>query len=221
MSTYGSALSPNDLNGNFKCEATGDFRKAMCEYTWVVQSDEACNTAYNPNAPQVGPFPPPVGVSAPTGINAAIAARGGPADFYDTFPQNNRQTAIVKCQFMLDQLDADTGKVDELMCDIECCGFDGCSDYPWFFVSLLFNQAADQDPNINAIPPTELESTFGPQLLVNLSMEAGKSNNHVKAIKVKQRPMVTENGRNFIPSSLNPFNAIHYLRKTAGGFKEL
>ena len=175
------------LNANFKCKATGDFRKAMCEYTWVVQSDQPCFLAAAGALPNRNP---------------------------------NHNTGIVKCQFMLDQFDADTGKVDELMCDVECCGFDGCSPYPWPLVTAQWNQVQPLvEPSLQQVPQNVI--AFGPQLLVNLSMEAGKSNNHVKAIKVKQRPMVTEAGQEYIPDRVEPFSPDHYLRRTAGGFKEL
>ena len=229
MGTNGSRGSRNDLNANFKCEATGDFRKAICEYTWVVQSDEACNVAYNPSyelkVPDelIASLPPPLNETTPNPV--PDPGRNIPPIFGlnpSPFPANNHNAGIVKCKFMLDQLDADTGKVDELMCDTQCCGSDGCSDFPWFFAGLRWstNPKIATDPSLLPIPPQDLSDIFGPQLLVNLSMEAGKSNNHVKAIKVKQFPMVTETGRNYIPDG-NPFNNFHYLRKIAGGFKEL
>ena len=51
-----------------------------------------------------------------------------------TFPgplvSAGRSTAVQKCKFMMDQFDAETGKVDPLMCDLQCCGSDGLRRLP-------------------------------------------------------------------------------------------
>jgi hypothetical protein len=112
---------------------------------------------------------------------------------------------------MLDQLDAETGKVDPLMCDLKCCGSDGCVDYPWVAVAFLYNQLAGTSLPLNA---------FGPQINVELTMLAGKNKNSVRAIQVVQQPMITDEAQAEVPGA-KPFAYEFQIRKTAGGFKSV
>jgi hypothetical protein len=111
---------------------------------------------------------------------------------------------------MLDQFDADTGKVDPLMCDVQCCAADGCVDFPWG-VDYYFQRGA----NLGTYEPSLLED-FGPQMNVELTMLAGKNKNSVRAIEVVQQAMVTAQGR---ADGIEAVKYRYQLRKTAGGFK--
>ena len=169
----GYGLSSFSVLTTFVCEATGDFRKAMCEMTSIT--NEGCV------------FGQPILV--PTG--------------YDT--------AVQKCKFMLDQFDAETGKVGPLMCDLECCGSYGCSDFPWAVAAIVYNDLA------NATLP---EGALGPQMNVELTMLAGKNKNSVRAIEVVQKPMISDEGQTIVPE-LTQFAYVFQSRKTAGGFKSV
>ena len=179
----GYGLSSFSVLTTFVCEATGDFRKAMCEVTSVTPANEGCvlgqQAIGDPN-----PFP-----LVPPG--------------YDT--------AVQKCKFMLDQFDAETGKVGPLMCDLQCCGSDGCSDFPWTAAAIVYNTLA------NATLP---EDALGPQMNVELTMLAGKNKNSVRAIEVVQKPMISDEGLTAVPV-LTEFAYVFQSRKTAGGFKSV
>ena len=106
---------------------------------------------------------------------------------------------------MLDQLNADTGVVDGLMCDVQCCGYSGCSDYPWEGLTALYN-------SFNPTNPIGVAGAFGPQVNVKFALLPGKSNNHVRAIEAKVG----------LGSSSKPFGNVEttfQLRRKAGGFK--
>ena len=128
-------------------------------------------------------------------------------------------TAVQKCKFMLDQLDADTGEVDELMCDVQCCGSTGCSDYPWAVLTGAYNLIAVAEGYPPLLGP-EAATAFGPQVNTKLSLLPGKSNNHVRAIQVTQAPMYSDFAQGVFPSELQPFAYTFQLRRVAGGFKE-
>jgi hypothetical protein len=164
----------------FTCEATGDFRKAVCKTTSVIESESFC----------------------------FVKSEGGTGITGDG---SGHISAVSKCEFMLDQFDADTGKTDVLMCSIQCCGAEEvndstCTDYPWTLVASAWNDET------GATLPND---ALGPQLLVEYTMLPGKNNNNVRAIDIVQQPMYSD----AVPSGENPFKLGYQIRKTAGGFK--
>ena len=171
-SDYG--LPPANLLTTFVCEATGDFRKAVCEMTSVTPAHQGC-------------------------ISGLWIVPDG---YY---------TAVQKCKFMLDQFDAETGKVGPLMCDLQCCSSGGCSDYPWLNVARTYNFLANAELSDNAL---------GPQMNVEITMLAGKNKNSVRAIQVVQQPMISDEGQAKL-SGARPFAFEFQIRKTAGGFKSV
>ena len=177
----GYGLSSFSVLTTFVCEATGDFRKAMCEMTSIT--NEGCVLGQQP-IDDPNPFP-----LVPPG--------------YDT--------AVQKCKFMLDQFDAETGKVGPLMCDLQCCGSDGCSDFPWTAAAIVYNDLAGETLPLDAL---------GPQMNVELTMLAGKNKNSVRAIEVVQKPMISDEGQTIVPE-LTQFAYVFQSRKTAGGFKSV
>lgn len=140
-------------------------------------------------------------------VNAGLVSRSG------------HVTGVQKFKFMLDQLDADTGEVDELMCDVQCCGSTGCSDYPWAVLTNAYNLIAVAEGYPPLLGP-EAATAFGPQVNTKLALLPGKSNNHVRAIQVTQAPMYSDFARGIFPSGLQPFAYTFQLRRVAGGFKE-
>ena len=170
----------------FNCEATGDFRKAVCKTTSVVESEDFCFVKSNIGIPAFGGLP-------------AI-----PPDISGHF------SAVSKCEFMLDQFDADTGKTDVLMCSIQCCGSaefgSTCSDYPMDLAARQWNFETGA---------TLPDDALGPQILVEYTMLPGKNNNNVRAIEVVSQLMTSDD----VPSGITPFKAESQIRKTAGGFK--
>ena len=170
----------------FNCEATGDFRKAVCKTTSVVESEDFCYAKSNIGSPAFGDLP---------AIHPDISGH---------------LSAVSKCEFMLDQFDADTGKTDVLMCSIQCCGSaefgSTCSDYPWGLAVRQWNFETGA---------TLPDGALGPQILVEYTMLPGKNNNNVRAIEVVSQLMTSDD----VPSGITPFKAESQIRKTAGGFK--
>ena len=161
-----SPAANSDLT-TFKCYATGNFLKAVCETTTVLTGDALCAT-----------------VNGPDGDN------------------NGRVNALLTNKFSLDQFDAETGIAKDLQADLQCCGIDGCQLYPWgVYQTLLY-------PGVPTAP-----GSVGPKVIATIEQQPGKSNRHVRSLKVTIRPEGVD------PETSVP--DVDILFKVAGGFKSL
>ena len=141
---------------------------------------------------------------------ATSSIQGGSCQLRGNTGPNPRNTLVQKCKFILDQFDGDTGKVDPLMCEVQCCGYDGCDEFPFELIAAAYGSITGA-----AVPP----NAFGPQVNVELTMLAGKNKNSVRAIEVVQQPMISDEAQALAPSGFQPFKYEFQIRKTGGGFK--
>lgn len=164
----------NSDPSTFKCYATGDFLKAVCETTTVLTGDALCARVNGP-----------VGDGVNTGLN------------------NTKVNALLTNKFSLDQFDAETGIAKDLLADLQCCGSDGCELYPWAVYQTLGY------PGV----PTPGSGSVGPRVIATIEQQPGKSNRHVRSLKVTIRPEGVD-VKTAVPDVDN-------LYKVAGGFKSL
>ena len=130
-----------------------------------------------------------------TGDALCAIVNGGPSG-------NGRVNALLTNKFSLDQFDAETGIAKDLPADLQCCGIDGCELYPWdVYQTLMY-------PGVPTTP-----GSVGPKVIATIEQQPGKSNRHVRSLKVTIRPEGVD------PETSVP--DVDILFKVAGGFKSL
>jgi len=116
---------------------------------------------------------------------------------------NGRVNALLTNKFSLDQFDAATGNAKDLQADLQCCGISGCELYPWGDYQGLGY------PGVPAVGA----GSVGPKVIATIEQQPGKSNRHVRSLKVTIRPEGVD------PETSVP--DVDILFKVAGGFKSL